>query len=237
MAPLTRLLGVDRCLDDFYGAAADDPGLGQLARLFRGLKPPQFPTLFEALINAFACQQVTLSLGIQLLDRLAETCGRSGDVSGERAWAFPSPDDLAGLEPEAFRALGFSRQKGKAITELARSVATRRFDLDELEDLDDAAALARLRTLRGVGRWTAEYVLLRGLGRLHVFPGDDIGARNNLQRWLGILEPLDYDGVQRVLARWQPFQGLVYLHLLLWRLQLEHESPTARERGGNRMLR
>jgi DNA-3-methyladenine glycosylase II len=81
--------------------------------------------------------------------------------------------------------------------ELARSVAPRRLDLDELENLDDAAAVARLRSLRGVGRWTAEYVLLRGLGRLHVFPGDDIGARNNLQRWLGILEPLDYDGVQR----------------------------------------
>ena len=102
-----------------------------------------------------------------------------------------------------------------AIIELARALAEHRLDLDRLEQLDDATAVARLRTLRGVGRWTAEYVLLRGLGRLHVFPGDDIGARNNLQRWLGLSEPLDYDGVQRTLARWQPFQGLVYLHLLL----------------------
>jgi DNA-3-methyladenine glycosylase II len=87
--------------------------------------------------------------------------------------------------------------------------------------------------LRGVGRWTAEYVLLRGLGRLHVFPGDDVGARNNLQRWLGLLEPFDYDGVQRTLAKWQPFQGLVYLHLLLKALQLEGErrlGPTPRRR-------
>jgi DNA-3-methyladenine glycosylase II len=98
--------------------------------------------------------------------------------------------------------------------------------------------VARLQTLRGVGRWTAEYVLLRGLGRLHVFPGDDIGARNNLQRWLGILEPLDYDGVQRVLARWQPFQGLVYLHLLLWGLHSEHGKRTERVRRlGNTVLR
>jgi DNA-3-methyladenine glycosylase II len=238
MSALTRLLGVDRCLDDFYGAAADDPGLGQLARLFRGLKPPRFPTSFEALINAFACQQVTLSLGIQLLNRLAASCARRREGSCDRAYAFPSPDDLAGLEPDELRALGFSRQKGAAMIELARSVANRRLDLDELENLDDAAAVARLRSLRGVGRWTAEYVLLRGLGRLHVFPGDDIGARNNLQRWLGILEPLDYAGVQRVLARWQPFQGLVYLHLLLWGLQPEHGKPTARvRRRGNRVLR
>jgi DNA-3-methyladenine glycosylase II len=238
MSALTRLLGVDRCLDDFYGAAADDPGLGQLARLFCGLKPPRFPTVFEALVNAFACQQVTLSLGIQLLNRLAAACARSRDVAGDRAYAFPSPDDLAGRTPNELRALGFSRQKGEAIIELARAVARRRFDLDALEGLDDAAAVARLRSLRGVGRWTAEYVLLRGLGRLHVFPGDDVGARNNLQRWLGILEPLDYEGVQRALARWQPFQGLVYLHLLLWGLQPEHgKQTTSVRRLGNSVLR
>jgi DNA-3-methyladenine glycosylase II len=238
MSALRRLLGVDRRLDDFYDAAADDPGLGQLARLFCGLKPPRFPTVFEALINAFACQQVTLSLGIQLLNRLAATCARGRDPSGDRAHAFPAPDDLAGRTPDELRALGFSRQKGEAIIELACAVARGRFDLDELEGLDDAAAVARLRSLRGVGRWTAEYVLLRGLGRLHVFPGDDVGARNNLQRWLGILEPLDYDGVQRALARWQPFQGLVYLHLLLWGLQPEHAKPTASQRRlGNGVLR
>jgi DNA-3-methyladenine glycosylase II len=45
-----------------------------------------------------------------------------------------------------------------------------------------------------VGRWTAEYVLLRGLGRLAVFPGDDVGARNNLRRWLGQPVSLDYAG-------------------------------------------
>lgn len=146
MSALSRLLSVDRCLDDFYRAAADDPGLGHLARLFRGLKPPRFPTLFEALINAFACQQVTLSLGIQLLNRLAETCARGWDVPGDRAYAFPSPDDLAGRKPDELRALGFSRQKGQAIIELACAVAERRFDLDELEDLDDEAAVARLRT-------------------------------------------------------------------------------------------
>jgi DNA-3-methyladenine glycosylase II len=75
-------------------------------------------------------------------------------------------------------------------------------------------------------------VLLRGLGRLHVFPGDDVGARNSLQRWLGLLEPLDYAKVERTLARWAPFQGLVYLHLLLRGLQLESErSPRSTPRS------
>jgi DNA-3-methyladenine glycosylase II len=69
--------------------------------------------------------------------------------------------------------------------------------------------------LHGVGRWTAEYVLLRGLGRTNVFPGDDVGARKRLAMWLGRDKPLDYDGVKRAVRRWQPYAGLVYFHLLL----------------------
>ena len=71
------------------------------------------------------------------------------------------------------------------MNELARSVAEGHLDLEGLATLPDGEAIDRLCGLRGVGRWTAEYVLLRGLGRTHVFPGDDVGARNNLQRWLG----------------------------------------------------
>ncbi|MGH8024665.1 MAG: hypothetical protein ACRED1_13835, partial [Limisphaerales bacterium] len=59
---------------------------------------------------------------------------------------------------------------------------------------------------------------LRGLGRLNVYPGDDVGARNNLHRWLKLRKPLDYDGVRRVTSRWQPWAGLVYFHMLLERL-------------------
>jgi DNA-3-methyladenine glycosylase II len=56
------------------------------------------------------------------------------------------------------------------------------------------------------------------LGRTHIFPGDDVGARNNLQRWLHLAKPLDYEGVRRVQSRWDGYAGLVYFHLLLDRL-------------------
>jgi DNA-3-methyladenine glycosylase II len=69
--------------------------------------------------------------------------------------------------------------------------------------------------LRGVGRWTAEYVLLRGLGRINVFPGDDVGARNSLERWLHIRNKLDYERTQKVLSKWRGYGGLIFLHLLL----------------------
>lgn len=58
-------------------------------------------------------------------------------------------------------------------------------------------------------------MLLRGLGRLHIFPGDDVGAHNKLKRLFGIDTSLDYDAVHRLVARWHPYAGLVYFHLLL----------------------
>ncbi len=219
ISALDRLLGLRIDLVAFYRFAARQGRLGQLARRFRGMKPPRFATVFESVVNAIACQQVTLTLGIRLLNRLAADYGPALPKGDETAHAFPRPNDLAGLRPEELRLLGFSRHKGRAMIELARSITEGRFDLEGFAELPDEESIERLRGLRGVGRWTAEYVLLRGLGRTNVFPGDDVGARNNLQRWLHLAGPLDYERVRRTLARWQRFGGLIYFHLLLDRLE------------------
>jgi DNA-3-methyladenine glycosylase II len=214
-ATLERLLGLRIDLRNFYRLAAEDRQLSTLSRRLRGLKPARYPTIFECLINAIACQQITLALGILLLSRLAE---RYGARFGPGAHAFPRPEDLVDAAPEDLRALGFSRQKAKAIIMLAGDVASGGLDLDALTLLDDDTAVERLLTLPGIGRWSAEYVLLRGMGRLHAFPGDDVGARKNLERWLGLRRSLDYEGVRQILARWAPYGGLVYFHLLIDRL-------------------
>ena len=105
--------------------------------------------------------------------------------------------------------------KARTIVEVARAIVAGDLDLDALGGLDDRAAMERLMRLRGVGRWTAEYVMLRGLGRLEIFPGDDVGAHNSLSRHFAIDTPLDYESVQRLVARWHPYAGMVYFHLLL----------------------
>ena len=221
-AMVARLLGLEIDLSSFYQLAEGDPFLHTLAARFRGLKPPRFPTLFECLVNAIACQQLTITVGIRLLNRLAEAYGTA---SGEGTRAFPLPAQLAGLAPEALNSLGFSRAKARSIVELAAGITAGTFDPAAIEALDDSPALAALLRLRGVGRWTAEYALLRGLGRLHVFPGDDVGARNNLARWLDRSGPLDYAGVQAAVRPWHPFAGLLYFHLLLANLA-EHGMLT-----------
>jgi DNA-3-methyladenine glycosylase II len=228
-AALARLLGSETDLSAFYRLAERDPLLRTLAARFRGLKPPRFPTLFECLVNAIACQQLTLTVGIRLLNRLAKAHGTTPEDGALHA--FPVPTRLA-LAPETLRPLGFSGAKARSIVELAAGIGAGTFDPSAIERLDDREALQALLRLRGVGRWTAEYALLRGLGRLHVFPGDDVGARNNLARWLDCRGPLDYARVQAAVRHWQPFAGLVYFHLLLASLA-EHGTLTEYPNDGH----
>jgi DNA-3-methyladenine glycosylase II len=91
-----------------------------------------------------------------------------------------SAQDLAGFELQALRELCYSLRKATTIIHLAQAVVDGRLDVEGLEHLADDEVIARLTRLREIGRWSAEYVLLRGLGRLDVFPGDDVGARHNL---------------------------------------------------------
>ena len=210
-----RMLGTRVDLTMFYRLAARLPDLGDLVQRFRGLKPPRFPTVFESLLAAFACQQVSLALGVLLLNRLAKTYGVAVQQIGGRVWAFPRPEDLSAEEPEALGRLGFSRQKASAIIELSLAVSERRLDLEKFTELDRDTLLQQLHALRGVGRWSAEYVSLRGLGRLQVFPGDDVGAQNKLQRYLGLGKPPNYEAVRRRLTQWGDYAGLIYFHLLL----------------------
>lgn len=209
---LKQILGLEVDLSKFYKMAQDDPLLRPMVIKFWGFKPTRYPTVFEALVNAITCQQFTLDAGISLLRKLVEKWGVALNKHGPRS--FPLPYDLAPLTIADLRALGFSQQKARAIIELAHLVK-QGLNLEELNSYPDEEALKRLQQLRGVGRWTAEYVLLRGLGRIHIFPGDDLGMRSKLANWLTIKEALDYESVMNILKKWHPFGGLVYFLLLL----------------------
>ena len=105
--------------------------------------------------------------------------------------------------------------KARTIIGLARGVVSGTLGLDTLAQADDEHAGAALVALPGIGRWSAEYVVLRGLGRLGVLPGDDVGARNNLRRRFELPASAGYDEVAALAKGWWPYGGLVYFHLLL----------------------
>ena len=212
---LDRLLGLSVDLSAFATKAAQDPLLGPIAGRMRGLKPPRFPTVFEALVNGVACQQLSLAVGIHLLNRLAADRGRpvSDDLHGPRA--FPDPRSSQASSRTSSTATASARPRRARSSRLPGRSSPAIWTWRAWNGLTIPPPPNRLTSIRGIGRWTAEDVLLRGLGRLHVFPGDDVGAHNKLRRLFGIDMPLDHDSVQQLVARWQPYAGVVYFHLLL----------------------
>jgi DNA-3-methyladenine glycosylase II len=216
-ALVTRMLGLERDLSDFYRLARGDPRLRELAERLRGMKPVRYATVFEGFANAVACQLVSLSAGMHVLNRMADAYGEPVKVDGGAApmRSFPAAESIARSTPDALRAFGLSRQKGEYLIGLARlAIDPNDRDFASIDRLGDADAIARLSKIRGVGRWTAEYVMLRGYGRINIFPGDDVGGRKKLFEWLGSSAPT-YDGVGKMLERWRPYGGLIYLHLIV----------------------
>jgi DNA-3-methyladenine glycosylase II len=212
---LTRMLGLETDLSGFYDSTRQHRTMAALAERFRGVRLPIFPTIFEALVNGIACQQLSLTVGIILLNRLAESYGARLSTPEGTAFGFPRPEKLAGADIAGLKRLGFSRQKAQALIELSNRVSNKAVDLPALEAMGNAQAVEMLLELRGIGRWTADYALLRGMGRFMIFPAGDVGARNRLQDVLHISKPLDEEGIRKLLRRWDSYAGLVYLHLLL----------------------
>lgn len=213
-AQLTRLLGLDVDLSDFYAVADSHDLTRQLRNRFLGVRPPRFPTLFEALCNAVANQQLSLEVGLTLLNRLTDALGTEAP-GGHGLSAFPTPEAILAAEPGVLRAMGFSSRKSEYLQGIAHSVTAGVIDETAFDGADRTEATRHLMQVRGIGRWSAEYVLLRGLGRLDVFPGDDVGARNKLTRFMGLDHPPSYDEITALLSPWHPYAGLLYFHLLL----------------------
>jgi len=215
-AAVTRMLGLERDLSGFYRLARNDSTLRPLAERLRGMKPVRYPTVFEAFANAVVCQLISVTAGMSVLNRLSEAFGKTISNDGAAMRSFAVAELVARSNPDALRALGLSRQKGEYLINLARLAADPKDrDFGSIDALPDGDAIERLSEIRGVGRWTAEYVLLRGFGRINIFPGDDVGGRNKLYEFLGETALPDYAGVRRIMDRWHPYGGLIYLHLIV----------------------
>jgi DNA-3-methyladenine glycosylase II len=205
---VARLFSIELDLAPFWRRLRRESGFAELARRCHGLHPQRYPSLFEALVNGVACQQVSLASGLTRLGRLAERFGpRTPD--GAR-FGSPDPAGIATAPVSTLRAAGLSTRRAEALRELARMPLDR--VEAELETLSDERARALLLELPSVGPWTADYVLLRGLGRLDVFPSGDVGAAKTLGRILG--RALDPRAAGQIAARFAPLRGMLYFCML-----------------------
>jgi DNA-3-methyladenine glycosylase II len=110
-----------------------------------------------------------------------------------------------------------SATKARTLQQAAGLLMAGQLTAEDLDTLPTSDAMARLMLLRGIGSWTAAVVMLRGFGRLDVFPAGDSGARHSLRGLLGARVDEDAEGAV-ILDTLGPWRGMLYYHLLLWRL-------------------
>lgn len=168
-------------------------------------KPAQEP--YEALVRAIAYQQLHGRAAEAILGRMLALFP---DV------AFPQPERLLAVSPETLRACGFSATKLATI----RGIAQARLEglvpsRAEALMLDDEALIERLVTLRGVGRWTVEMLLIYCLERLDVLPVDDFGVRAGYRRLKGLEKPPTPAQLRALGMAWSPFRTVAAWYL--WR--------------------
>jgi DNA-3-methyladenine glycosylase II len=126
------------------------------------------PNLFETLVDAIISQQISIKAADAIMARLrVAALGASGGLI--------IPESLLPFDIGALRAAGLSPQKARYIRDLTEHVTSGQLQLDQLSELDDEAVINDLVKVKGIGRWTAEMILIFSLGRPDVLPVDDLG--------------------------------------------------------------
>lgn len=207
---LRDMLHADLDLKPFYRAAEKHPRLRKVVEDLRGLKPFRPPDIFQMVVTAVSEQQVSMEAARSVRERLLSAFGtRTG-----RLTVFPRPGDLAEHDPRELRDCGLSQRKAESLVELARRFARGEVDVEAWNDMPDGDLVRLLTSLPGVGEWTAEYILVRGLGRLDVVPAEDLGVRRAVGTYLGDGKLPTPQEVRETLEPWSPWRGLLCFYLM-----------------------
>lgn len=216
---LRRLAAAVWSLDDdlrgCYRMLRRDPVMGPLLGHCRGLRMIRTPDLYEALLIAVVNQQVSVASAESIRRRMNAALGDHTVSDGRTYAGYPPPRRLLAARATTLRGLGLSRQKVRYVREIADRAAAGTLEPALFGGLDDEAAIARLMEIPGVGRWTAEIVAMRGLGRTDVFPAGDLGLVVAVQRLLGQRDRPTEDELRAMAERWKGWRS--YGALYLWR--------------------
>jgi AraC family transcriptional regulator of adaptative response / DNA-3-methyladenine glycosylase II len=200
---------------------SEDPALAPLVATRPGLRVPGAWDGFELAVRAILGQQITVQAAIVLAGKLA---ARYGEPLGEAAQPglthlFPRPERLAG---EDLAALGLMPgARARAISSLAAAVAADPQLLGTRSDLDEA--IRALKSLPGIGEWTAQYIAMRQLREPDAFPAADIGLMRALEDEAGV-RPTPAELLARA-ERWRPWRAYAAQHL--WASWTPHQSAKA----------
>ncbi|KGR85499.1 DNA-3-methyladenine glycosylase family protein [Lysinibacillus odysseyi] len=203
-------------ISGFYEMASRDEVLKPLLSKYDGLRIMCIPDLFEALVWAVLGQQITLSFAYTLKKRFVEHFGEGLTFEGDRFWVFPSVDKIASLNVEDLTKLQFSKRKAEYIIGIAKEIESGRLTKDVLLQQPDVQERRKvLLAIRGVGAWTADYVMMKCLHEPSAFPIADVGLHNALKNLLGLKQKPVIKEIERYAAGWEGWQA--YAVFYLWR--------------------
>jgi DNA-3-methyladenine glycosylase II len=228
VAEVRHICGLGLDVPAFYRSAASDPVLNRLVVRLYGLRPTLSPGTFEMLVGLVCAQQVNLTFAFTVRARLIRRFGTPVQVDGETVYAFPEPAVLSRARVGELREMQFTRRKAEYIVGLAQQVVSGELDLEKLTTGSNDEVIERLTAVRGLGRWTAEWFLARGLGRGDVCPAGDLGVRKAFAYFYNRRRELSERAIRRRSAGWGSHQNLA-VHYLLAGQRLE---ATAAGGGG-----
>jgi DNA-3-methyladenine glycosylase II len=150
---------------------------------------------FRMLVCSIVSQQISGSAAASIIRRLQKLAGPKGLKA----------TNLARFSPEELRSAGVSPQKASYITDLVQKVNDGTVNLPQIGRLSDERIVEHLIQVKGIGRWTAQMFLIFSLGRLDVFPHDDLGVRTAIRDNYGLAELPDKPTALAIAAPWRPY--------------------------------
>ncbi len=195
-----------------------------------GWKPEErTETVFEYLARSIVFQQLNGKVAstiyrryAQLFDPGAKEDEDAPDYNPWKGLRHPMPEEVAAADVEFLRSAGLSPQKAGYIKGLAQQVLNGLPDLPRLSELDDEGVVAELTKVKGVGRWTVEMLLLFRMGRMDVWPIDDLGVRAGLRKIYAMETAPKPKEAQAMGEPFRPYRGAAAYYC--W-IALEIETP------------
>ena len=207
------LLGVDQDLAPFYELGRADQAMAGLVEQFYGLHLPHTASVFEALVLAVLGQQISTSVARIIRTLLIETFGPSAEFDGETYYAFPRPASIWASSPDELHTMKLTQRKSEYVHGLAGSALDPEMGLERLEELTDGEIVEKLVALRGVGMWTAQWALIRAVGRPDALPLGDLALRRVVSRLFMDGEDVNDAKVEEIAQRWSPYRTYATVYL------------------------
>lgn len=223
-ALIRKIFNLNFDLRPFYERVLGDRVMSQLTIALRGLHSPSTTSAFEALVDSIIEQQISLYAAWSVQRRLTEAFGDALIFGEKEYYAFPLPETLASATIEKLRACGLSGRKAEYIRDASRLV-TDGLDLEALGSHEEEEIIEELSNIRGVGVWTAELTMVRGMQKFDAIPADDLGIRRAISHYYYDDRKISGAEARRTAEQWTGWRGLASFYLIMAeRLKIEVDA-------------